>query len=190
MRKDIFENLYRQRAIEAFSLVKKAGEGLDETDEKMVRLKAMCRRLPAMIHENGLLTTLLFLEKKSEKESEKGSGKEPDKESNKELDKESDKGSDKVPDKESGKESDRESGEEDGKIDKTLGEGIVKWLEKYNALICQEEQNNNNGQSVNFLRYLIVGGSGAEEENFRMNERMLTREALEFTSWMKRCVEE
>lgn len=176
MREDIFEDLYRRRAIEAFSLVKKAGEGLDETDEKMVRLKAICRRLPAMLHENGLLTTLLFLEKKSEKES----GKEPDKG----LVKESDKELDKEPDKESN----RKVGEEAGKIDKKLGEGIVRWLVEYNALICQEEQNN--GQSVNFLRYLIEGGSGAEKENFRLNERMLTREALEFTSWMKRCVEE
>ena len=142
MSTDIFEDLYRQRAIEAFRL------------EKAVRLRAICRRLPAMIHENGLLTTLLFLEKKSEKES--------------------------------AKESDKESENGTGNIYKQLGEGIVKWLKEYNALIDPEEENN--GQSRNFIMYLIEGG-GTEKESFRAHERMLTREALEFTSWMKRCAE-
>ena len=103
MSTDIFEDLYRQRAIEAFRLVNEAGKGMDENDEKAVRLRAICRRLPAMIHENGLLTTLLFLEKKSEKES--------------------------------AKESDKESENGTGNIYKQLGEGIVKWLKEYNALI-------------------------------------------------------
>lgn len=158
MSTDIFEDLYRQRAIEAFRLVNEAGKGMDENDEKAVRLRAICRRLPAMIHENGLLTTLLFLEKKSEKESAK----------------------------ESDKESDKESENGTGNIYKQLGEGIVKWLKEYNALINPEEENN--GQNRNFLRYLIEGG-GTEKESFRAHERMLTREALEFTSWMKRCAE-
>ena len=154
MSTDIFEDLYRQRAIEAFRLVNEAGKGMDENDEKAVRLRAICRRQPAMIHENGLLTTLLFLEKKSEKES--------------------------------AKESDKESENGTGNIYKQLGEGIVKWLKEYNALIDPEEENN--GQSRNFIMYLIEGG-GTEKESFRAHERMLTREALEFTSWMKRSAE-
>lgn len=67
----LFEDRYRARAILAFDLVKSIEESIDRNNEneeekkrKIKRLHSLCKRLPSMIHERGLLSTLLFLQKK------------------------------------------------------------------------------------------------------------------------------
>lgn len=85
MDKNIFEIWARERAMEAYTLTeniaknirgeqkdtKETPEILKNREEKLKHLKSVCRQLPVMIHENGLLITLLYLHKKKENKSDK-----------------------------------------------------------------------------------------------------------------------
>ncbi len=70
-----FEDLSRKRAIVADTLLTDTATWLeeeykDETLEKRkAQLRAICRNLPAMLHDSGLLTTLLYLSRSKESKS-------------------------------------------------------------------------------------------------------------------------
>lgn len=79
MKRNELEASYRERAIEAYQLFNNMKEMLRESkenDEKEIalerkeeHLRALCRGLPVLIHNNGLVMTLLFLGRKKEEKN-------------------------------------------------------------------------------------------------------------------------
>lgn len=129
--------LNRKRAVKAYESMKnwlERKEGVEEKDKK--RLKTICRKLPVLISNNGLLTVLTFYKGKKTRKKE-------------------------------GKENARFCAEEE------VCRAVEEWL--LQSEICEE---NNISDITAFLLSCT-----------RQEWIILTKEAVEYTIWLKRNAE-
>ena len=69
-----FIDLNRRRAIIAYNTIDKAVERINKSDDnkkKRQELRTLCRKLPVLIQQNSLTTTLMYLSKSKNEDDEK-----------------------------------------------------------------------------------------------------------------------